>query len=363
MDEISEIQKSVNKIFELKEKTIFAIDAPEFEGTKVSIRGVIINKYKNKNLDFGKVTVKDITGEISLHMNLETFQKNQSLFWKGNCIKCNGVVCRLVKEDTTIFVINNIENVEVVFSSENKEDNIISEKESMLFLSRIVNSCRYYLQNSDFHEIETKLISTFSVEDGLSPLQVVYLGFGEPVYLSTSPSPQLLDFLLTAFLDRVFTVTTSFSPTYRFPGMGTAEKVVVTKFLKLKNNSIEEFLKDIFKFLLKEFKLDETIVEQTLDWGNKFSPPEDDASYYLIKYKTSMPVHRNNVHTNITEIYHIIDCNHTLIMEGTAESLQNNENVRFYTTILYPNQFLSAIHKKPLKSMRNLWRIGNGKHR
>ena len=48
MDEISEIQKSVNKIFELKEKTIFAIDAPEFEGTKVSIRGVIINKYKNK---------------------------------------------------------------------------------------------------------------------------------------------------------------------------------------------------------------------------------------------------------------------------------------------------------------------------
>ena len=49
---------------------------------------------------------------------------------------------------------------------------------------------------------------------------------------------------MTAYLDRVFTVSTSFSPTYRFPGMGTAEKIVATKFTKLKSGSIEDFIKD-----------------------------------------------------------------------------------------------------------------------
>ncbi len=305
MDEISEIQKSINRTFEQKEKTIFITDAQEHEAEKVSIRGVIIDKYKNKKLDFGKVIIKDITGEISLHMNFEFFHSNQSLLWKGNCISCCGIVKRLEKEGTSVFIISCVENIEVVFSSENKEDYIISEKESLLFISRIVNSCRQFLQNNDFHEIETKLISTCSAEDGLAPLQVIYPGFGEPVFLSTSPSPQLLEFLLTAYLDRVFTVSTSFSPTYRFPGMGTAEKIVATKFTKLKSGSIEDFIKDTFFFLLKNFKLDETIVTQTQNWGDKFIPTQN-GTYYLVKYKTDMPVHRSNIHTNITEIYHII---------------------------------------------------------
>lgn len=360
MEGISEIQKSINRTFELEEKSVFAVDLSDYIGSKVAIRGVVNDKFKNPKFDFGKVIIADITGEIVLHMNYETFQKNKDCFWKGNCIGCRGIVKRIVKDNLCKLVVTDIENVEVVFSSKYRDDYIITEKESMLFLSRIVNSCCRFLRDNDFQEIETKLISTYSVDDGLSPLKVVYPGFGEPVFLSTSPSPQLLDFLLTSYLDRVFTVSTSFSPTYRFPGMGTAEKIVATKFLKLKTGTINDFLIQLLKFLLSEFKIEKSIDEHSLKWGDTFIPPKESDSYYFLKYETNMPVHRNNIHTSITEIYHIIDSNGTLIIEATSETLLQNEKVQFFTTILYPNQFLSTIHKKPLKPMRNLWRVGNG---
>jgi hypothetical protein len=362
-------QEYIKARYDKESQACFAFDIHTKEvGQRVSLTGRVKGKDIYKKHGFALVYLTDITGTITVRMNFDIFDKNRDAFLVANTIKLNGVVADKVKKDSLSHkIIENPEDIVVSFSlSRNFGDkHQIGKKESLMLLSRIIDSATTELKSKNFFQFESKLISTHSWDSELESLRVVYPGFGAPAALITSPAPQVLDFLLTSCLEKAFTVSTSFSASYRFKGLGTEPKVIVAKAF---NISIEEYknlmyqiMNKIFVCLNKDYK--QVIPHEigNINWENDFENInflQNEINY--IQYVANIPVHQKNWHTKIEGISHIIYGNsEALLVEGAREKL--NDNVNISTIVIYPSQFLVAIGKNPMNRLSHLGRSSHEK--
>lgn len=82
-------------------------------------------------------------------------------------------------------------------------------------LARLRRAASDAFDEMGYVEIEPKLITLTAPISGLEPLQVVYVGFGQPAQLFPSPASQLRQVLTTTDMTNVFAISRIFTTTYR----------------------------------------------------------------------------------------------------------------------------------------------------
>lgn len=350
---------------------MFAIDLPKCTiGEFVTITGYVIKKRKFPS--YLSVRIKDITGTILvlLDKNVDLKKPNisQEFFHIGTRIRING---RVSTNNEGVRLLKNITDAEVLGKHNARLpelDEEMREQASRMLMSRICRNASQFLNKNKFTELETRVISRKWVEKGLEPLRVLYPGFGSNAVLSTSPSAQVMDFLSTTLVKRAFTVSTSFSTTYRFKSGPADLRVIVAKALDLSEKELQEIIWDLSIHILS--KIDDRNIpsinrsspktaidlkwphtkDQLLGVGSKIKDP-----LTLVRYSANMVVEGENWTTEIVSILHLINNNGSILVEGATERL--GDDVVISSLTVYPSQFLGFLKKAPIRQLRNIGRF------
>lgn len=332
-------------------------------GQIVTITGFVEQKRKMRT-HLG-MYIKDITGEIGVKVS--KIEKSGELQWSsdkfhvGTRINITGEV-QIGADGKRI--LDNVSNVEVLGRLNAKLGDLGSEmfeQASRMLMSRICRKAADYLASQKFTEFESRVISTQWVSDGLEPLLVNYPGFGSPAVLTASPATQVLDFLATTLSSRAFTVSTSFSTTFRFENGPADLRVIVAKAIDLDAKSHQYYLLDITKKSLQSLRDNENVkvAEYTGVWpdridkfteGEKFS-----ADINLVKYKSDFHVEGDSWDFVVDTIFHIYDKDGMMLAEGAREVVRSG--IIISSIVLYPSQMLCALKKAPIRQLRDLGRF------
>lgn len=335
--------------------------AKKEDGSIVTISGIIVNKYKaSKSLLV--VTIKDFSETVKVNVTLSD-SLNQAMFWKGTRLQLTGTVISSMNGERRI---DNISNVLIFSKNENNNsisiDNLdvdIQKKASQILMSSICRSVSSQLLTDGFVEFESRMISYTWQMDGLEALNVVYPGFGSPVTLITSPSPQIIDFIKTAMVSRAFTVTTSFATTFRFKDGATETRVIMAKALDLSEKELVSKLFLIAQEILKQFGETDFCYPnlekdtQRLQWSD-VTRYQLDNTVNIVIYDTNFEIHESNYDSKIKRVIHIIDKDNNILAEGSLETMANALNVS--TLTFYPSQFLGVLKKAQSRQLQELWR-------
>jgi aspartyl/asparaginyl-tRNA synthetase len=126
---------------------------------------------------------------------------------------------------------------------------------SQMLLSRIRKHCANYLELAGFLEIEPLYISLSWQDDGLHPLEVKYPGFGSPVFLVPSPSPQILKAIVTTGNPKIFSVSRCFSGEFRDTMDRTETVLICAKVYPASWNDLRSLAVDGIKALFSNLSM------------------------------------------------------------------------------------------------------------
>lgn len=329
--------------------------------TKVNLIGHVLAK-KDYNNGFYGIKIRDITGTIWCNTTRE--QLYDSVCKQGRI----NVLGEIIINSRNIKVIN-ASNI-IVLETPNTEfyllDSEMKEQSAKMLMTRIIKSTSTLLHKYGYIEFESKLISRQLPEDNsLEPLLVKYSGFGMPARLIISPSAQVIEFLETT-LSRCFTISTSFTQSYRLPDTPSELKVLVAKSLNMTETEQEQIMEDILQKILSEIggtNLQLVLKKHTGVWPDKigdinYLKKEFDHEINLICFDSDIPVIGSRWNTEIKKIYHIVDKERNILMEGAREYI--SEESVICTITLYPSQFLRLIKNAPARQIKNLDKLFYG---
>lgn len=324
--------------------------------TSVCVTGIIQKRWTYRER-FG-IEIADLTGSIVISFaNAKAFCNKNSLV-KGKRVRVWGKTA--VDKNGNRF-IGNIEKIEILeeISLLNSELDII-EQESLVSLSKICNIIREQLTASQFIEISSRVISRRIGDEVLEPLMVDYPGFGSAVYLSPSPSSQLSEFLTVTMLPKVFTVTSSFSSSYRFPNGASELPIVMAKAINMSEED-EMMLVSKTVNLIVESLSDKSINLHCLSGLWDKSPANygfNEDTFSFISYSTDFSTMGRLWNSVVNSIKRLLDDSGNILLECMHERI--NEHIQICSITFYPSQFLNWISKAPKRQIQNLWKVYDG---
>ncbi|MCH5352629.1 MAG: hypothetical protein J1E06_04095 [Acutalibacter sp.] len=339
-------------------QTILSRNLPQYaENEQVCITGVICKKWGSKN-HFG-ISVKDITGTVSISFFNSTKGYSKELFAIGNRIRIYASVCIDRRGSKCLGNVDNVEFLEEI-SQFNKEFDIL-EQESLVMLSIISNKICAQLVNLGYIEVSTRVISRFLGEELLEPLFAEYPGFGTPAYLSPSPSSQLSEFLAVTLLPKVFTETISFTTSHRFPNGSTEMPIIMAKAINMhkaeEKNAVLRISKSIVNSLSdKTFQVD--TIFGNWDDVSPLNQNRTNGTFTYGIYSSNIPTVGRKWNSVVCTIYRFEDDKGNLLVEGSTEAINDTTSITTFT--FYPSQFLNWISKAPKRQLLNLWKMYDG---
>jgi aspartyl/asparaginyl-tRNA synthetase len=156
----------------------------------------------------------------------------------------------------------------------NKEPAIIG---AQIFLSRFRHQASKFFLDQDYLEMEPNFVSVSWASTGLEALEVEYPGFGGPVYLIPSPSPQILRALLVTGKQRMFSISRCFTTSYRDAASSYQSLILCAKeidssldrMISLGESAIRGILSDVSTRLTETMFLKSSWPTLELDWPPK----------------------------------------------------------------------------------------------
>lgn len=350
-------------------ENIFILDIHKYPiNSLVTINGLVIKRKKFKK-DVEGIWLKDITGVIIVVIDL--LNDNVGLKWNPESIWINTriqVVGNIIKNNRGERVIKKISQIKILqtpTSRLNELNKEMYEQASKLFMSKIVYRISEIMKKHKFMEFESKVLSNHWDDDSLEPLKVIFPGFGSPIVLVPSPSAQVIEFLIGTLLTRAFTISKSFTQSYRFPNTSSETRVVVIKATDLSLSEQVTLFEEISKKILRDF-INQSQTFSIIDgnWPNIINDKDINSvklinDLNLIKFKSNIPVVSKNWNSDIKMILQLIDKNKDILMEGSREILSNGLVISSIT--IYPSQFLGFLEKAPKRQLQNLTRLYNAK--
>ena len=290
---------------------------------------------------------------------------NPKSIWVGTKIKISGQIEENSKKER---VLKKISHIQVLVSPEmslSELDAEWREHASGMLMSRICNKVSEIMLSNHFIEFAARVISNHWNDDGLEPMQVVYPGFGSPVVLIPSPSAQIVDFLTTTLISRAFTISKSFTQSYRFSNSSSEITVIIAKATDVKLDAHIQLFKELSEKILrpfierpKSFTILNGVWPDIIDEVSS-SEKQLKEDLNLVKFSANIPVIGKNWDAHIYTVLHLLDRDKNILAEGTRESLSND--VEISTLTIYPSQFLDLIKKAPRRQLQNLMRLYDGK--
>lgn len=327
-------------------------------GDKICVTGIVIKKWKRSDGGFG-IQIQDLTGFATIRFSANVVQYEKKQFIKGKRVRVYASVAVNSKSERYLHEIIDVEFLEEMNQWSREYD--IIEQESLVLISKICNKIRSRLNDINFVEVSTRIISRFIGDEILEPLHADYPGYGSPAYLTPSPSSQLSEFLAVTLLPRVFTETISITSSYRFPNGSTEIPIIMAKAINLsateEKNIILKISSSIFSSLSdKNYKL--KIIEG--EWGDdvvKNNPYEKDLFTYCT-YSSNIPAIGKRWSSVLNTIRRLEDDTGNLLVESAVEAV--NEYIKISTITFYPTQYLNWIKKTPKRQLLNLWKLYDG---
>lgn len=324
---------------------VFVVDlASAREGSILSIAGVV---HQHKRVPGGfAIKLKDATGLTWVHAH--TLDRTVQ---KGTRLLVTGLARRNLR--TGRMVLDCIDGPQVVGDLESlaSADDAFREQASRLLVSRVIEYASSAFSAASFIQVDTRLLSTTSPAIGLEPMQALYPGFGAPVALSTSPASQLRDFIMVTGVGRAFTVSSSFSTSFRFPGAGNEMKVVMGLALNMDRQAHELLARRVVARVLARVGFWSPITEDS---------PEMPEGMRTVEQDSSKAVRSELWGASLDRWLSIEGPNGDVILEGSLERL--GERVRIGSITLYPNQVLALLQTAPTRRLTDLRRIHGWRH-
>lgn len=320
---------------------------------RVCVTGVIRKKWEHK--DRLGVEIQDLTGTTKVSFFNSKKSPNKQSLIQGRRIRIYG---RVITDRNGDYCIGEVENIELLeeISKFTKELDIL-DQESRINISRVCQEIRNVLINRQFVEIATRVVSWSIGDEILEPLLVDYPGFGSEIYLSPSPSSQLAEFLTVTMLPKVFTVTSSFSSSYRFPNGSTEMPIVMAKAINIspeeENEIIVVAVNRILEMLSNTFV---NIFDINGIWGE--TPTQlNEGCFYLVRYAAEIPIMGKQWNSVVHLIKRLYDDNGNILLECMHEKLNKTD---ICSITFYPSQFLNCASKAPRRQIQNLWQLYDG---
>ena len=322
---------------------VFVADlASASEGASLSIAGVV-HDHRRVRGGFA-IKLKDATGVTWVHAEaLDPSVRN------GSRLLATGRARRNQKSGR--MVLDCVQEPQVVGDSLANADEAFREQASRLLVSRVVEYASSALSGASFMQIDTRLLSTTSPTIGLEPMQAVYPGFGAPVAMSTSPASQLRDFIMVTGVKRAFTVSSSFSTSFRFPGAGTEMRVVMGLALNIDRHAHELLALRVVSRVLSRIGYSPRIPDDALEL------PE---GIKIVDRDPSMAVAPPTWGASLDRWLCIVGPNGDVILEGALERLSGK--VLIGSLSLYPSQVLALLQTAPTRRLTDLRRIRGWRH-
>lgn len=323
--------------------------------SKVRITGIISKKVRmSKRIG---ISLQDITGTTMVSVDKEYVNDQLSLLKVGKRVRIYGSVNTDHKGNR---IISEVEKIESIFEIGNTDDIDIFDQEARLLTSRISNQIRKELENNEFQEITTRVISRYLGEEILEPLLVKFPGFGTEAYLSPSPSSQLSEFLSVTLLPKVFTETVSFTTNYRFRNASSEMPIIMAKAINMMQEEGRSLIIEITRHIFKELSGQSvTIRYKEDDWTESISESAlGDNKYLYGVYNANIPVVGQKWNSIVEKIVRLEDDEGNVLVEGTHEVI--NGNVSLSTFSFYPTQYLNIVQKAPRRILQNLWNVYDG---
>jgi len=153
---------------------------------------------------------------------------------KGHRIQATGRFGRSASGESTVFLTSPPTAEGVLLAGTLAETTKSLENPTAVGASILTAALRRagedFLEAHDYLRINPRHLSaSWGTQRGLEPLRVLYPGFGIPVYLAPSPSPQLIDAITATGENRVFASGTSFSTSYRGSTDGVETALIMTR--------------------------------------------------------------------------------------------------------------------------------------
>jgi hypothetical protein len=312
------------------------------------------------------VRIRDITGSILVLVDTTVEPGSQKGFQgsltHGTRIRVTGTVGESAERKRLIHKVTNIEVLGDLNAQLSELDSEMREQASRMLLSRVIEVASQFLRGENFTELESRVISSGWVDHGLEELRVVYPGFGSAVALATSPSAQVMDFLTTTGSSRAFTVSTSFTTTYRFPNGAAECRVIVGKALSLDVDDERNLLWRLAHRILSRLGVsvpgnaDSAGASDihTLEWPLRIAASSDPDALRLVHYPVRMQADGGRG-TSIGAIVHVVTGRRTMLIEGSRETFRSGTVISTFT--VYPPQFLELLQATPARQLRNLGRF------
>lgn len=324
---------------------------------KVCVTGVISKRW-NKKGRFG-IEIKDITGNVRISFSDRLDKFNKEAFQIGKRVR---VYATVAFDREKNICLNQVEKAEILEEiNQLNEELDIFEQESLVSLSKICNKIKNYLENKNFVEVNTRIISRYLGEEILEPLLADYPGFGTSAFLTPSPSSQLSEFLAVTLLPKVFTETISITTTYRFRDGATEMPIIMAKAINLSEKEERDIILKVSSNIInilsgKRFQLN--VVEN--EWNDELVIDKKFESGVFVygTYSANIPSVGRKWNSVVHTIRQLVDDRGNLLVESATESI--NEQTDITTVTFYPSQYLNWSSNAPKRQLLNLWKIYDG---
>lgn len=312
-------------------------------GSRVSVTGQLL--WRRKHRDRIVIELRDITGSIYVRISPEQFHLVEGVT-KYSRIRVKGRVGLGRTPDQLVIreveQLDNLGSLKVPYKDLGPE---MREYASRLFVSRITNSLCSWFRENGFDEFESKVISTEWVDSGLEPLQALYPGFGAPVTLITSPNAQAMDFLNATGTKRAFTVSLSFTSTFRHANNSAETRVIVGKAVDMRIDELRKLSVELCRRAIERLGIDqsEESIHENVDaiWPDRpiYPPLGSDITVNQFNgdVRTNGAGWRNMLLENVI---HITTHSGMILLDGSVEKIGERT---VSTMVAYPSRFLSLI--------------------
>lgn len=327
------------------------------EHASVCVTGIIHDRWGRRS-QFG-IAIADVTGNSVVSFSGSTSCYEKSSFTKGKRVR---VFAEVGFDKHGKKCLKNVKKVEFLeeLSQSNKDVDIL-EQESLLMMSSICNVIRNFLIDNQFVEVNTRAISRWIGDEVLEPMLVEYPGFGSSVFLVPSPSSQLSEFLTVTLLPKVFTYTTSFAMSYRFPNGSTEMPIMMAKAINMSAEDVANLIVGITKEIvdsLSNEKIKFNYVSGIWKDDIQHQKKSNLGIFTYGNYTSNIPTIGRRWNSVVHSIGRLEDDNGNLLVEYTSETVNGHADI--YSITFYPSQYLNWISKAPKRQIPNLWKLYGG---
>lgn len=275
---------------------------------------------------------------------------------QGDRMYAEGIIRRTLSGALTLFVSKPPLAVETFIS-----DTLAATRHDFrsiaarLVIAELRVAAESFFNGMGYTRVDTRVVSASwprNSETSVHPVQVYYVGFGDPVYLAPSPSPQLVDALIISGAPGVYASTSSFTTSYRQPTDAVETAIVAAKTLDIDLEELGGMCVGLMSHVQEAVFPDQSSPTARPGWDTKrFSLPGDSPQQVDVPRELWVMDVESGPEVSGSRVI-ALWYERCLAIEASAEQVA--EDAYLSTLVFHPERLLAALQQTPIRTLQHL---------